>query len=68
MISYMKKSNSEEKDYWHDLGMIIWRELIRKDEIYIPPDLRGVVEYHIKKNGQVVLRKPKKHGKKEKKQ
>lgn len=61
----MKKSKGK-KNYWNDLGMMLLREVIRKDEIYYPPKLRGKVEYHIKKNGQVVIRKVKKHGKKEK--
>ena len=56
-----------EKDYWNDLGMQLLRTVIRKGDIYIPEDLN--VEYHIKKNGRVVIRPitGKKHGKKKKK-
>lgn len=57
------------KDYWNDLGMQLWRTVIKKGEIFYPEGLRGKVEYHIKKNGEVVLRPitGKKHGKKKKK-
>jgi hypothetical protein len=51
-----------KKDYWNDLGMNMLRAVIK--EIYIPEKLN--VEYYIKKNGQVVLRKVK-HAKKKKK-
>lgn len=60
------KKPKDKKDYWNDLSHQIWRMLIKKDEIYIPPDLRGKIECHIKKNGEVIVRKVKKHGKKEK--
>ena len=60
------KKPKDKKDYWNDLGMQLWRTVIQNDEIYSPPKIRGKVEFHIKKNGQVVLRKVKKHGKKEK--
>jgi hypothetical protein len=55
----------DKKDYWNDLGSQLWRTVINKGEIFYPEGLRGKVEYHIKKNGQVVLRKVK-HGKKKK--
>jgi hypothetical protein len=61
------KNPKDKKDYWNDLGMTLWRLTIRRGEIYYPPKLKGKVEFHIKKNGEVVLRKVKKHGKKEKK-
>jgi hypothetical protein len=58
----------EKKDYWNDLGSQLWRTVINKGEIYYPPKLRGKVEYHIKKNGRVVIRPVtrKKHEKKKK--
>jgi hypothetical protein len=48
-----------KKDYWNDLGSQLWRTVINKGQIFYPKGLRGKVEYHIKKNGQVVLRKVK---------
>jgi len=54
------------KDYWNDLGSQLWRTVINNGEIFYPEGLRGKVEHHIKKNGQVILRKVK-NGKKKKK-
>jgi len=51
--------SKNKKDYWNDLSSQLYRSVINDGEIFYHKGIRGKVEYHIKKNGQVVLRKVK---------